>query len=112
MATFSEKALGQARENSTSAVSVYSPAASTVGVIKQITVCNQSSSNADFSIYKDNSGTTFDESTTLYGPVQLAKGQSWERETYLVLDNSAANFAYKSSVANAITITIDGFEVT
>lgn len=111
--TITEKMLGQARENSTNAVSVYFlPNASTKAIIKTITLCNTSLSSANFSIYRDNDGTTYDESTAKYLDVSLASKATLLIDTYWAMNNASGNFAYKTSVANAITITLDGAEIT
>lgn len=107
-----EKQLGQSRENSTNAVSVYSPAASTTGIIKSIVICNQSGLSAKFRIFVDDNGTTYDESTALYYDIPIAADTTTQMDTYWPMNNSSGNIAYRTSVANAITITLFGAEIT
>ncbi len=110
--SFQEKQLGQARENSTNPVSVYSPGASTTTIIKTIILCNTSGAAATFRLFLDDDGTTYDESTALGWDVDLDGGSMVELDTFMPMNNANGNFAYRSSVANAITITIGGAEIT
>jgi len=107
-----EKQLGQARENSTNAVSVYSPGASTTAIIKSIVVCNQSGAAATFRIFLDDDGTTFDQTTALYYDVTIAADTTIQIDTFWPMDTDAGALGYRSSVANAITITLFGVEIT
>jgi acetyltransferase-like isoleucine patch superfamily enzyme len=100
--------LGQARENSTNAVSVYSPGASEEVIIKQIIVANTSGAAATVRMFHDNDGTTYDESTTVGWDVTIPANSVWDRGVTICMNNAAGNFAYRSSVANALTITIYG----
>ncbi len=103
--------LGQARENSTNAVSVYSPPASTYTKITGITLCNQSGAAATFRLFLDNDGTTYDQTTALFYDVSLAINETLQIDVKWFMSYSAGNLAYRSSVANAITITVFGVEL-
>lgn len=107
-----EKQLGQARENSTNAVSVYSPGASETAVIKSVVLCNNTSAPLDFSIFCDDDGTTYDESTALFFEEPLPAKSTLQIDTYWPMNNSAGNIAYQSSVANALSITLFGALIT
>lgn len=107
-----EKQLGQARENSTNAVSVYSPGASTTAIIKGITLANTSGADATFRLFVDDNGTTYDESTSLAWDVDILADQMITLDCFIAMNDATGNFAYRSSVANAITITLFGAEVT
>lgn len=109
---FSEKQLGQARENSTNAVSVYSPGASTTAIIKEIWLCNQTSSTVYYYLYCDDDGTTYDETTALAWYQALEAYESYRIPCFIAMDDTNGNFAYKSSTANAITCTLFGAEIT
>lgn len=109
---FQEKQLGQARENSTSAVSVYSPAASVTGIISTIKICNNTASPVDFSLFIDDDGTTYDESTALYFNSPLTAKQTLTVNDFMAMNNPDGNLAYSSSVANAVTISVFGAEVS
>ncbi len=107
-----EKQLAQARENSTNAVSVYSPGSGITAIIKTIILCNQSGSAATARIFIDDDGTTYDESTAILFDVDVPVGESIILNTFIAMNNQNGNLAYRSSVANAITITIFGAELT
>jgi hypothetical protein len=107
-----EKQLGQSRENSTSAVSVYSPGVGETAIIKSLVLCNQSGSAATFRVFLDDDGSTYDENTALYWDAPLPANSTLQIETYLPMNNNAGNLAYRSSVANAITITAGGAVIT
>ena len=109
---FQEKQLGQARENGTSAVSVYSPGASTTGIIKTIILANTSGAAATFRLFVKDDSTTYDESTAIAWDVSIPADTMIEIDTFISMDDAGGNFAYRSSVANAITITLFGAEVT
>jgi len=102
------KQLGQARENSTNAVSVYSPDASQEVIIKSIIVANTSGADAAVRIFLDDDGTTYDETTAIAWDVTIPANSVWDREITLCMNNAAGNLAYRSSVANALTLTAFG----
>ena len=106
------KQLGQARENSTNAVSVYSPPASTETIVKSIIIANTSGADATVRMFVDDDGTTYDESTSVAWDVNIPAGSVWDREVTVTMNDSTGNFAYRSSVANALTITLNGVEQT
>ena len=106
-----EKQLGQARENSTNAASIYSPAASTTAIIKSLVVCNQSGARATFRIFLDDNGSTYDQSTAMFYDIPLPANTTIQIDTYWCMNNQSGNLAYRSSVANAITITVMGVEI-
>lgn len=109
---FKETQLGQARENSTNAVSVYSPASGVRGIIKNISLCNTTASMVTFRIFLDNNGTTYDQSTARYYDAPLPGNSTLELIVWWPMADSTGNLAYQSGVANAITITVDGVEIS
>lgn len=108
---FQEQQLAQAREASTTAVSIYSPSAA-IAAVKTLIVCNTTGGAVKFRIFHDDDGTTYDESTALYWDVPLAANQTVQIDTFIAMDNVNGNLAYRSSVASAITITVYGSEIT
>jgi hypothetical protein len=102
------KQLAQKRENSTNAVSVYSPNASEEVIIKSIIVANTSGADADVRIFHDDDGTTYDESTAIAWDVTIPTDSVWDREVTICMNNSSGNLAYRSSVSNALTISVHG----
>ena len=109
---FAEKYLGQARENSIDAVSVYSPASDVTAIIRTIMLANTSGNPATCRVFIDNDGSTYDETTALAWDIDVPLDTSLQIDGWFVMDNSLGNLAYSSSVANAITISVYGAEVS
>ena len=112
MATLQEKQLGQHRINSTTATSLYSPGASTTAIIKSVVACNQSGAAAVFRLFLDDDGTTYDQTTALYYDVAIAADTTIQIDTFWPMNNSSGNLATRTSVANALTFTAFGAEIT
>lgn len=109
---FQEKQLGQRRDNDTSTHSVYSPGASTTAIIKTITLCNTTNSDALIRIFIDDDGTTYDESTAIVYDVTVDANSFLQIDGFYPMNDSGGNLAYQQGTANAITITVFGAEVT
>lgn len=107
-----EKQIAQVRPPATAAVSAYSPAPGVTGIVKSVTVCNTGGVTAKFSIFLDDDSSTFDESTALYFEATLQSKQTFEREVFWPMNNPSGNLGVQSSVANAMTFTFHGGEVT
>ena len=86
---FQEKQIAQIRPSGTAAVPAYSPAVGVTGIIKSVTVCNVNAGTIKFSIFLDDGGATFNESTALYFEAELLKGQTFEREVFWPMNNPA-----------------------
>lgn len=109
------KILAQTRPSGTSAVSVYSPNSGDKAIIKQIIICNTTGSAAAFSIYLDEDGTTYNETTALYFahninandtiPIVFAEEEGW-----LPMNDAAGNLAVQTDTGSALTFTIIGEE--
>ena len=108
----SYKQLAQARENSTNAVSIYSPAANTEIIIKTIMIANTTATNETFRLFMDDDGTTYDKSTSLAYDLTVEANSTVQFDGEYTMNNQAGNFAYRSSTANALTITLFGMEKT
>lgn len=107
---FTPKQLGQSRPSSTTAASVYSPASGVVTQIKTITICNTSGAAAAYSLFHDDNGTTYDETTALYWNISLDADQTETIDVNLAMSDSSGNLAVKTSVSNALTFTVYGAE--
>tara|TARA_R110000772_G_scaffold76180_2_gene164777 strand:+ start:805 stop:1149 length:345 start_codon:yes stop_codon:yes gene_type:complete len=112
MSHLQEKLLGQARENSTNAVNVYTLAANTTVIIKAIILCNQTGGAVTFRVFADADGTTYDQSTAIQYDVALAANTTLVLDFFTALSTTGGSIGYRSSVANAVTITLFGAEVT
>lgn len=106
MKQLSYSQLAQARENSTSAVSIYQcNDGETVQVFLKI--ANVSASPALLRIFHDDDGTTYDQSTALIYDLKIMPGELLEVD-HIFVNDSSGNVAYRSSVANALTATVYG----
>lgn len=112
MSYFQEKLLGQARENSTSAVTVYTLPARTTAVVKNMTVCNQTGSVATVRIFLDDDGTTYDQSTALFYDLELQANETLSFTSFMGMSTAGGSIGYSNGTANAVTITIFGAEIT
>ena len=106
------KQLGQKRENSTNAVSVYSPSQGKQVIIKTIVIANTTAAAVTYRIFVDDDGTTYDETTALAFDIYLAANTSVEWVGAYTMNNENGNLAYRSSSANALTITVFGVEIS
>ncbi len=106
-----EKQLGQHRINSTTATSLYSPGANTTAIIKSIVVCNQGAA-ALFRLFLDDNGTTYDQTTALYYDVVIGAATTIQIDVFWPMNNSSGNLATRTSVANALTFSCWGVEIT
>jgi len=107
-----EKQLGQLRPADANAASIYSPGADTTAIVRNITVANLTANALTFSIFHDDDGTTYDETTALFFTVRIEKNQTVQLTAYAAMNNSSGNLAVQTSVANAINFTVYGAEVT
>lgn len=107
-----EKQLSQSRPAGTIAVSIYSPGASTTAIIKNITVCNTTNTQAKFRVFIDDSGTTYDESTAIFWDSPIKGNTTVSITSFWAMNNSSGNFAVRTDTANALTFTISGAEIT
>ena len=112
MAGLQEKQLGQLRPANTTAASLYSPGVSTTTIIKTITVVNTGGVNAKYRIFVDDDGSTFDESTALFWDTELISGETDAIDLFFAMNNSSGNLGVRTSVANALTFTAFGAEIT
>jgi len=106
------KQLGQARENSTNPASVYSPGASTQAIIKAIYICNQSGADATFRVFVDDDGSTYDQTSCLVYDETIPADSTTVLTDPICMNDATGNLAYRSSVANALTCTVFGVEIT
>lgn len=113
-AKFEDRLLGQLRPGNTTAVSIYSPPTTSAGIIDEVMVANTTAITANFSIFLDNDGTTFDEATAIFFKVKLEGNStlSWTPADGrgVKLNNPTANLAVKTETASAITFSVFGRE--
>jgi hypothetical protein len=109
---FQEKQLGQRRDNDTSNHSVYSPGSGVTSIIRSLMVCNTSGATATFRVFVDDDGSTYTEATAVSWDFVVLGGQTIKMDVFIAMNDASGNIAFRSSVANALTITIFGAEIT
>ena len=109
---FIEKQLAQSRPLTSSSVSVYSPSASTRGILKSMMICNVSNVDASFSMFIDNNGSDRTVSTAIYYNAPISANDTVNAEIFQVIDTSAGSVGIQSSPDGAITFTLSGAEVS
>ena len=98
--------LAQHRENSTSAVTAYTcPLNSTVQIFIKIT--NSNAVAVTCSVFHDDDGIVYDESTAIVWQTSVNPGELLEIDR-VFLNNSASSIGVQTDTANAITITVYG----
>ena len=113
MSTHVIKQLAQSRPAGTAAVSIYSPGANVEAAFR-ILVCNNTNAPAKYSIFVDDDGTTYDESTALAFEQEIGANEtvSFPPSTdKIAMNNEAGNLAVQTDVGDAITFTVNGDEV-
>lgn len=107
-----EQMLARARENSTNAVGVLSPELNQTLLVASLLLCNTSGAACTYRLFHDGTdgGTTYNETTALVWDAPLAANTTAVLELKIVMAG-LGTLAYRSSVANAITLTAYGFQV-
>jgi len=108
--TLQEKQLGQLRMSTTSAESIYSPAANVTGIVLQINICNTTGSAALYSIYQDDDGSTASEVTVLHFEQSIPAKTTIQIKGWYPMNNISGNLLAQTSIANALTVTVHGTE--
>jgi hypothetical protein len=86
-------------------VSVFSPGADEEVEITRIIFCNTTASAVTIRLFHDDGGATYDESTALLWDWSIPAGESWPWNSKVDMSDSSGNLAYRSSIANGVTIT-------
>lgn len=102
--------LAQLRPDGTTAVSLFSPDENRRYHIELVNVCNVSAAATNITIYHDEDGSTYDETTALVWNYVLGIGEVFQFESQLTGDLKAGNLAVKTSVADAANFTAYGNE--
>lgn len=108
---FEEKQLAQAR-GTTEAASIYSPATGVRAIIKTVTLCNTSGADTTFGIFMDNDGSVTTESTAKFFLSPILARETIDLSVFWPMALSTGNFGFKCAAGNAVTITLDGVEIT
>lgn len=110
MATFTYKTLGQAAPTDTNNADIYTVPASTQTIVSSIVVCNTTTSPATFRIFQRINGATAAASNAVAYDTTLAANSTAIIENKLTID-AADVLTVRSSVANALTFTVNGSEI-
>ena len=102
------KQLAQA-ELTTTATSLYTPNTNVETVITSIVITATSSQNRWISIFHDDDGTTYDDTTVLIDEQDISSSETfiYDNEIYM---NGAGNLAFEAEQSNIFTATIYGIE--
>lgn len=102
--------VAQSRPSGTSAVSVYTASIRTE--ITLIVVCNTTGTAADFSIFHDDDGSTFDQTTALHYAESLAANTSTRIEFASpgsgLMVSVGGQIGVQTGTADALTFTVYG----
>ena len=108
-----EKSMGQTRPNSTTATSLYTPAATvTAAIIKTIVIANVTNLTAAFSLFFDDNGTTYDETTAFAWKVLIEGNTTVQFDGYYAMSDPAGNVAVQTDSANYLNFTAWGAEIS
>lgn len=106
--------LAQTRPAGTAAVSAIAKSKKRKLLLTTIVVANTTGSSANYSIYLDADGTTYDQTTALFYSVALS-GNNTDVIEFLngmpFDPTGAGNLAIQASVGSALTFTVSGVEV-
>jgi hypothetical protein len=105
---FDNKLLAQARPSSTSTATLYAP--NVISNIHTIVVCNTTGTDATYSIFWDNDGSTYDQSTALFYAVNLVANATdiIEFPLPLTMIDSSGNIGIQSGTSSALTYSLFG----
>ena len=104
--------VAQKRPANTAMANLYSSPVGLLTVITGICVVNTSNASKLFRLCFDNDGSTFDESTALYWDKPVDKNETFLIQLQIAVNHqNAGNLGFRSSAANAFTITMFGFAV-
>ena len=100
--------LGQLRPSSITAESIFSPSTGQKVELSHIFITNLSAANIEFSLFIDNDGSTYDETTAIAFDTPIQANTTEIVDISLPMQNSEGNFAVKTSSADDINFTLIG----
>ena len=105
------KQLGQLRPSEITAVSLYSPPVGD-NVVHSIIVCNTSDSEATYSIFVDDNGEVYNETTAIFWEAALPANTSDVLEVKICMNDETGSLGVKTGSINALTFTAFGEEIS
>lgn len=110
---FQERPLGQLRPSVVNTpVSIFSPVSGIRAVVRGMVISNVNNvgAAAEYSVYLDHDGTTYNDTTAIMRQITLNTGTTDAVPLYLPMEDSAGNLAVETNVgANDVTFTVFGF---
>ncbi len=116
-----DKQLAQSLPTGSSATSIFSPTVLDLSgpeqdrgtspreiIITHAICCNVSGAKAEYSMYFDDDGTTYGDSTAILKDVDIKKGESHFIEMRLIMNQDAGNLAAFSRPNASVNFTITG----
>ena len=110
MSCIEEQQLGQRRDNDTDTHTVYTVPSGKSVRITNIILCNTSTVSAKIRVFKS-TGITYDQSTAIVYDPDVPANSTIEIDGNKYLQ-SGGTIGYQQGTANAVTITVDGLEIT
>ena len=102
------KQLGQLRPSNTTAVSIFSPTDRDRCVVRNIIICNTTSSTATYRLFVDEDGTTYDQTTAIAYDVPLLGNTTDVWEVPIYLHDPAGSVGVQTGTGSALTFTANG----
>lgn len=90
------------------AETIFSPRTGETVLLVSLYVCNLSAVDIEYSVYFDNEGTTYDETTALAFNTDIRANTTEIIELQIPMGNSDGNLAVQTSSANDINFTLFG----
>lgn len=105
------KQIAQTQLGTTDATSLIQAASGQEICIKSVRVANTSAGNVAVTLYHDDDGSTYNDTTTVLPQTTIPalKILTDGGDMTYFLNNTSGNFAAKASVIDALTITLYGF---
>ena len=100
--------LAQSRVSGTTAVTLFSPSKRDRYTITSILVANTTASQVDFSIFHDEDGTTYDETTALFFDIPLSGNCTFLYEADIYMNDPAGGLGVRTDTSLALTFTVYG----
>lgn len=105
------KQLGQGRYNDTNANTVYTVPAATTTIIKNIHICNTTAVAATCRLFLGASGATADQTTAVFYDFPIP-ANSFVQDSGSHILSVGGTVKFAEGTANALTITVEGLEIT
>lgn len=106
------KQLGQLTPANTTAVSIYSPGASTQTIGMMMWVCNNSATLRKFSIYQDDTGSVVGDAKALFRDTEIA-ARTTQVHPVGPMNDATGNISVDTDDnTSALTFTLNGTEIT